>query len=73
VREGTYVVGEVTPRFSGYAPGDPEFGFGIEKRVGGHTFQLNVSNAFSTTFGQIARGGFPSTLYLGFNLARKFF
>ena len=31
--------------------------FAIEKRAGGHTFQLNFSNAFGTTMGQIARGG----------------
>jgi len=43
------------------------------KRVGGHAFQLNFSNAFTATYGQIARGGFPTTLYLGFNLVRKFF
>lgn len=72
VSEHTYVVGEVTPRLSGYAPGKPEFGFGIEERVGGHMFQLNFSNTTSTTFGQVARGGFPTTLYLGFNLGRKF-
>jgi uncharacterized beta barrel domain-containing protein DUF5777 len=68
-----YLVGEVAPRLGGYSPGDPAYGFGIEKRVGGHVFQLNFTNAQSTTFGQIARGGFPGTLFLGFNLARKFF
>jgi hypothetical protein len=68
-----YVVGEVSPRVSGYAAGRPAFGVGIEKRQGGHLFQLNLTNTFSTTYGQIARGGFPDTLYLGFNLARKFF
>jgi hypothetical protein len=36
-------------------------------------FQLNVSNGQGTTFGQVARGGFTDSLYLGFNLARKFF
>jgi hypothetical protein len=36
-------------------------------------FQLNVNNGQGTTFGQLARGGFPDSLYLGFNLARKFF
>ena len=30
----TYVVGEISPRLNGYGPGDPEYGFGIEKRVG---------------------------------------
>ena len=73
VSSTVYVVAEVSPRLSGYAPGRPAFGFGIEKRQGGHLFQLNFSNTFSTTFGQIARGGFPDTVYLGFNLARKFF
>lgn len=67
------VVAEVSPRVGGYAPGRPTFGFGIEKRAGGHLFQLNFTNSYSTTFGQIARGGFPDTVYLGFNLARKFF
>jgi len=70
--ENSFIVAEVSPRLSGYAPGSPEFGFGIEKRVGGHTFQLNFSNATATTFAQVARGGFPSTIYFGFNLGRKF-
>jgi hypothetical protein len=68
-----YVVAEVSPRINGYAPGPPEFGFAIEKRAGGHLFQLNFTNTLSTTYGQIARGGSSQTLYLGFNLARKFF
>lgn len=68
-----YLVAEVSPRVSGYAPGDAEYGFGIEKRVGGHFFTLTFTNTFSSTFAQVARGGAPTTLYLGFNLARKFF
>jgi Membrane bound beta barrel domain (DUF5777) len=68
-----YLVGEVSPRVSGFAPGDPEYGFGIEKRVGGHFFSLTFTNTFSSTFAQVARGGSPATLYLGFNLERKFF
>lgn len=73
IRPTVYLVGEVSPRVSGYAPGPPEFGFGIEKRAGGHLFQLNFTNTFATTFGQTARGGFPKTLHLGLNLSRKFF
>ena len=69
----TYLVGEMSPRAAGYAPGDFEYGFGIEKRVGGHVFQLTFANTFGTTFGQLARGGSPDSLYLGFNLTRKFF
>ena len=46
----------------------------IEKRAGGHVFQLNVSDSFATTMGQIARGGTSSrNWYLGFNISRKFF
>jgi hypothetical protein len=68
-----YVVAEISPRMVGYAPGQAEYAFGIEKRVGGHVFQLNFGNDQGTTFGQIAEGGTPQSLYLGFNLTRKFF
>ena len=44
-------------RATGYKPGVNHGSFAIEKRAGGHTFQLNFSNAFGTTMGQIARGG----------------
>ena len=73
VTASVYVVGEVAPRAGGYTPGRAAYGFGIEKRVGGHVFQLNFNNGQGTTFGQLARGGFADSLYLGFNLARKFF
>lgn len=68
-----YIVAEASPRVAGYKPGNAEFAFGIEKRAGGHLFQLNFGNGQGTTFGQIARGGFPHALFMGFNLARKFF
>jgi hypothetical protein len=68
-----YVVGEMTPRLSGYTPGDEEFAFSLEKRVGAHVFAVTFANTAATTYGQIARGGNPQSLYLGFNLARKFF
>jgi hypothetical protein len=67
-----YGVVEVTPRIAGYDPGDHQMSVGVEKRAGGHTFQINVGNAFGTTFGQIARGG-TDDWYIGFNLSRKFF
>jgi hypothetical protein len=69
----TYLVAEVSPRVSGYAPGPAEFGFGLEERVGGHVFQLDFTNTTAGTQGQVARGGLPSTLFLGLNLSRKFF
>jgi hypothetical protein len=68
-----FVVAEVSPRVSGYAPGDAEFAFAFEKRVGAHVFSLTFANGHATTYGQLARGGNPESLYLGFNLARKFF
>ena len=73
VSSTVYVVGEVTPRTGGYSPDKAAYGFAIEKRAGGHLFQLNFNNGQGTTFGQLARGGFSDGLYLGFNLARKFF
>ena len=73
VSSTVYVVAEVAPRAGGYSPDQPAYGFAIEKRAGGHLFQLNVNNGQGTTFGQLARGGFTDSLYLGFNLARKFF
>lgn len=68
-----YVVGEVSPRIGGFAPGIQEFAFGFEGRAGGHIFQLTFTNSVGTTLGQISQGGFAETLYLGFNLSRKFF
>jgi hypothetical protein len=74
IRSTVYVVGEITPRLAGFDPGAHQVSFGIEKRAGGHLFQLNFSNGFGTTFGQMARGGFTyDDWYLGFNIARKFF
>ena len=74
VRPTVYVVGEYAPRASGFEPGSGHAAFGIEKRAGLHTFQLNFSDSRSTTLGQIAQGGVsPREWYLGFNLSRKFF
>jgi len=73
VSKTVYLVAEVAPRAAGYRPDRAAFGFALEKRAGGHLFQINFNNGQGTTFGQLARGGFPNSLYLGFNLARKFF
>jgi hypothetical protein len=61
------------PRVGGYAPDQAAYGVSIEKRVGKHMFSLTFTNSFGTTFAQVARGGAANTLYLGFNLGRKFF
>ena len=68
-----YVAVEVVLRARGYAPDEPAYGISVEKRVGGHTFSLTFTNTAGTTFAQLARGGAANSLYLGFNLGRKFF
>lgn len=73
IRKTVYLVAEANPRLNGYHPGTHQGAFGIEKRAGGHVFQLNFSNGFGTTPSQIARGGTGSKdWYIGFNLSRKF-
>jgi len=74
----TFVVAEVTPRVSGYVQGTAEVAFALEKRVGGHVFSLVLANTQATTYAQLARGASQgsdgrSPLYIGFNLARKFY
>jgi hypothetical protein len=81
VLDTVYVVGEYAPR-AGYAPGSNHGGFAVEKRVGGHMFQINFTDSFASTFGQLARGGtkgprldgsLGTDWYLGFNITRKFY
>jgi hypothetical protein len=73
IRPTVYVVGEVVPR-AGYQPGVHHGSIAIEKRAGGHTFQLNFSNAIGTTLGQVSRGGPDGNeWFMGFNISRKFY
>jgi hypothetical protein len=71
-RPSAYVVAEYTPRIAGYDPNPDIWGIAVEKLTGGHTLQLNFTNSFNTTYGQIARGGIPDQVFLGFNITRKF-
>jgi hypothetical protein len=74
IRPSVYLVLEGAPRVAGYDPAATHISVGLEKRVGGHLFQLNFSNGFGTTFAQIARGGTSQDdWYLGFNISRKFY
>jgi hypothetical protein len=74
VRPTVYVTAEFVPRASGYKPGVNQASFAIEKRAGGHMFQLNFSNSQATTPGSMARGGVTNdNWYMGFNISRKFF
>jgi hypothetical protein len=74
VGEQVYLVAEFSPRLAGHTPGGHQVSAAIERRTGGHMFQLSVSNGFGTTLGQIARGtpGYDNW-YLGFNISRKFY
>jgi hypothetical protein len=73
IRPTVYLVGEAAPRF-GYRPGTTHASFGIEKRAGGHSFQISFSNGVGTTLAQIARGGATgNNWFVGFNISRKFF
>jgi hypothetical protein len=72
IRPTVFISAEYAPRLSGYDPGGANWGVAIEKLTGGHTLQLNFTNAFGTTFGEIARGGSTHDVYLGFNLVRRF-
>ena len=69
----TYVAADIALRVQGYAPDRSGYGVSIEKRVGAHMFSLTFTNTFATTFAQLARGGAANSLFLGFNLGRKFF
>jgi hypothetical protein len=78
IRPTVYVVGEIVPRVNGFDPGTTAASFALEKRVGGHAFQLVFSNTFGLTMAQIARGGVQNldgsdNWYMGFNISRKFF
>jgi hypothetical protein len=69
-----YLFAESAPRIAGYRPGAHHLSFGVERRAGGHMFQLNFSNGFGTTPAQVARGGTAGDdWYIGFNLTRRFF
>jgi hypothetical protein len=74
ITDTLYLVGQVTPRLAGFDPATTHISFGIEKRVGGHGFQLNFSNSFSQAMAEVARGGFDDDFwFLGFNITRKFY
>lgn len=74
IRPTVYLSFEGAPRVAGYDPGSTQIGFGLEKRSGGHMFQLTITNGIGTTYGQIARGARNTDdWHLGFSIARKFY
>ena len=75
--EAYAIVGEIHPRVAGYKGhenGAPLASFGFERRVGGHSFQINFSNDLGTTPAQVARGRLGlDDWFIGFNISRKFY
>ena len=70
----TYLVIEAVPRLTGDRMGVDHVSVGIEKRAGGHVFQINVANSLGTTLRELAHGGArASDWFIGFNLSRKFY
>ena len=62
----------ISPRLAGHDPGEAMWGVAIEKWTRGHTLAVDIDELSATTPGQIARGGTPDALYLGFNITRQF-
>jgi hypothetical protein len=75
VRPSVYVLGQFTPRLAGHRPGEHHGAFAVEKRVGGHTFQLNFSNSLASTPRQVTQGAsaIVNNWHIGFNISRKFY
>jgi hypothetical protein len=72
LRPSVFVAGEITPRLAGHDPGRATWGVALEKKTEGHTLQINFTNSYATTFGQLARIGSEHDIYLGFNITRRF-
>ena len=74
IRPTVYLTFEGAPRVAGDSPGSAQLSFGLEKRAGGHMFQLTFSNGFGTTMGQVARGAANTDdRYIGISISRKFY
>ena len=73
VLDTVYMTGEYVPRLIGFDNGDHHVSVGVEKRAGGHLFQVNISNGLGATPAQVAQGADNGNWYIGFNIARKFY
>jgi hypothetical protein len=76
VFEGLSLIGEWTPVLAGYAAASNGWGFGMEKKIGGHVFQFFIANSFGLTPDLYLPGGDlrlgDGDLRLGFNIYRTF-
>ncbi|MCK7478366.1 MAG: DUF5777 family beta-barrel protein [Candidatus Moduliflexus flocculans] len=67
---------EWIPVLSGYKEVQNGWGFGIEKKIGGHVFQVVLTNSFGLTGSQFVPGGDlrlqDFDFRIGFNIFRTF-
>jgi hypothetical protein len=74
--EDLSLIGEWIPVVSGYKEKSSGWGFGIEKKIGGHVFQIFVLNVVGLTSDQYVPGGDlrlkDGDFRIGFNIFRTF-
>jgi len=70
------IIGEWIPVIDGYKDNSSGWGLGIEKKIGGHIFQIFILNSFGLTSDQFVPGGElrlkDGDFRIGFNIFRKF-
>ncbi len=70
------IIGEWVPVLAGYNEIESGWGLGIEKRIGGHVFQVFVNNSLGLTPAQVLPGGDlrlgDFDFRIGFNIFRTF-
>ncbi len=76
VKGGFSLTGEWIPVVSGYTTGHDSWGLGLDWAVGGHAFQVVVTNSLGLTTDQYLPGGdlrfSDSEVRIGFNIFRTF-
>lgn len=76
VFEDFSVTAEWVPTLAGYKDVESGWGLGLEKKIGGHVFQVFVTNVFGLTTAQVLPGGDlrigDLDLRIGFNIFRTF-
>ncbi len=70
------IIGEWVPVLAGYSENESGWGLGIEKKIGGHVFQVFVNNGLGLTTAQVLPGGDlrlgDFDFRIGFNIFRTF-
>lgn len=73
ILKGFSVIGEWLPVLAGHKAEASGWGFGLEEKVGGHVFQVFVSNSIGITSDRFIPGGdLKKDVRIGFNIFRTF-